>query len=93
MRIPFPDYSQTVTRQLVDGDTVVNFVEIAGTHRGTFFGVPATGRNLQMQALIVTRVEGGKVVEVYALGDELGALLDLGFTLTPPESKPGDSDE
>lgn len=84
MRVPFPDYSQTVTRQLVDGPTVVNFVAIAGTHRGEFFGLPATERPLRMEALIVTRVTSGKVSAVYALGDELGALLDLGFTLNPP---------
>jgi len=93
MRVPFPDYSQTVTRQLVDGDTVVNFVEIAGTQRGVFFGVPPTERPFRMEALIVTRVVDGKVVEVYALGDELGALLDLGFTLAPPKPKPAGSDD
>ena len=93
MRVPFPDYSQTVTRQLVDGDTVVNFVEISGTHDGTFFGIPATGGRLRMEALIVTRVVDGKVVEVYALGDELGALLNLGFTLNPPQPPPAVSEE
>lgn len=86
MREPFPDYYQRVKRQLVEGDTVVNFVEVGGTHKGLFFGVPPTGKAARMDALIVTRIKDGKVAEIFALGDELGLLLDLGFSLKPPST-------
>jgi predicted ester cyclase len=81
---PFPDYYQRVLQQVCEGDSVVNVVEIGGTHLGTFFGIEATGKRVSMEAVIVTRVEDGKVTEVYALGDELGLLLELGATLQPP---------
>jgi predicted ester cyclase len=86
MREPFPDYSQKVRRQIVEGDTVVNLVSVGGTHEGEFFGVPATGKTVQMDAIIITRVADGRVTEVFALGDELGLLLDLGFSLHAPGS-------
>jgi predicted ester cyclase len=84
---PFPDFYQRVLRQVCEGDTVVNVVEIGGTHLGTFFGIEATGKRVSMEAVIVTRVEDGKVTEVYALGDELGLLLELGATVQPPSAR------
>jgi predicted ester cyclase len=83
---PFPDYYQRVLRQVREGDTVVNQVEIGGTHLGTFFGIEATGKRVSMEAVIVTRVENRKVTEVYALGDELGLLLGLGASVQPPSA-------
>jgi predicted ester cyclase len=83
---PFPDYYQRVLRQVREGDTIVNLVEIGGTHLGRFFGIEATGKRVSMEAVIVTYVENGKVTEVYALGDELGLLLELGATLQPPSA-------
>ena len=38
-----------------------------GTHRGPFFDVPATGREVRVEEFAVYRVEAGRIAEVWGM--------------------------
>ena len=79
----FPDMRNNVVGpQIAEGDTVVSHITFTGTHLGPFLGFPATGRSVEMDEVLFMRVKDDKVVEVWALGDELTLLEQLGV-LTP----------
>jgi predicted ester cyclase len=60
-----------------DDRIAVRFV-LHGTHSGSFFGVPATGRSITARANIVLHVSDGKVTKLFGVFDEAGLLRQLG---------------
>jgi len=53
-----------------------------GTHRGTFFGVPPTGKTISVQAMNIYRLSGGQFVEEHGQPDMLGLLQQIGAVPT-----------
>ncbi|MGH9228799.1 MAG: ester cyclase [Acidimicrobiales bacterium] len=66
-----PDLTATMEDLVVSGDRVVGRFVYRGTHRGTLFGFPATGRTLEMRSIDIWRVDEGYFVEHW---DELNIL-------------------
>jgi steroid delta-isomerase-like uncharacterized protein len=73
----FPDYRWDLQHLLVDGDWIAAHFADTGTHRGTAFGVPATGRTVRTQEFAFYRIEDGKIVEVWVTADDLELLTQL----------------
>ncbi|WP_368077056.1 ester cyclase [Rhodococcus sp. W8901] len=48
------------------------------THTGEFLGIPATGRRIEFDEVLIMRVSAGRITEVWALADELSLLEQLG---------------
>jgi aspartyl-tRNA synthetase len=67
----FPDFRWELRRLLVDGDWIAGHFRDTGTHRGTFRGVPATGRAVATQEFAVYRIEDGLIAEVWGTVDEV----------------------
>jgi steroid delta-isomerase-like uncharacterized protein len=84
----FPDLRVTANAVLSEGDTVVCRYTWDGTHRGDFFGVPATGRRVTVSGISVYRVVGGKIVEEWWLEDLLGLMQQLGAIPAPGQAQP-----
>ena len=84
----FPDLRVTANAVLSEGDTVVCRYTWDGTHRGDFFGVPATGRLVTVSGISVYRVAGGKIVEEWWLEDLLGLMQQLGAIPAPGQAQP-----
>ena len=82
----FPDLTCTVEDQVAEGDKVVRRYTIRGTHQGEFFGVPATGKRIEMRGIQIDRFEGGKMMEERAEFDLLGALQQLGAVPEPGQA-------
>ncbi len=78
MRSAFPDLRMTVEDVIAEGDKVVQRRRYEGTHKGEFFGVPATGKALSVSQITVSRVADGKFAEEWAETDFLGMLQQLG---------------
>jgi steroid delta-isomerase-like uncharacterized protein len=74
----FPDMRITVEDALADGDKLARRVSWTGTHRGPFLGVPATGRRVRGQGIVILRIANGKIAEEWELSDLLGLLQQLG---------------
>jgi steroid delta-isomerase-like uncharacterized protein len=84
----FPDLTCTIEDQIAEGDKVVTRYTVRGTHQGEeFFGVPATGEQIEMSGIQIDRFEGGKLVEERAEFDLLGALQQLGAVLGPGQGQ------
>src|SRR5574340_379017 len=68
----------TVDQQLVDGERVATCWTGRGTHSGEIAGIAATGRDVTVSGITVSRVENGLVVEEWTTWDTLGMLVQLG---------------
>ncbi len=65
----FPDWHWQVRNLAIDGDLVSLHFTVTGTHRGTYLGVPATGRRVAITQFTLYRVEDGLFADVWDLAD------------------------
>jgi steroid delta-isomerase-like uncharacterized protein len=73
----FPDLRFTDDDLLGEGDKVVSRGTFSGTHRGEFWGVPATNKSVAWSAIIILRIAGGRVVEEWINADMLSLMRQL----------------
>ncbi len=73
----FPDLDVVVLDQLAEGDKVASRVEMTGTQKEDFFGVPAAGVVGTLHVTFWDRVADGKIVEHWADADVGGLLQQL----------------
>ena len=78
MRSGFPDIQWSLEEMVSEGDTMAARFIMSGTHQGTFFGVPPTGKKIAVQAMNFYRLSGGKFVEERGQPDLLGLLQQIG---------------
>jgi steroid delta-isomerase-like uncharacterized protein len=79
-----PDLQLDLTTRWPHGDSVAEEYTLTGTHLGTLFGVPATGRRLRIQAVSFVRMRNGRLAEDNFYVDVAGLLVQMG--LFPPLS-------
>jgi steroid delta-isomerase-like uncharacterized protein len=60
------------------GDRVVVRWTGSGTHVGEVNGIPPTGKDVQVDAISIFRMDGGKIAEMWEVWDTLGFLQQLG---------------
>ncbi|SDG26198.1 ester cyclase [Paraburkholderia phenazinium] len=78
MRSGFPDIQWTLEEMIAENDTVAARFIMRGTHQATFFGVPASGKKIQVQAVNFYRFSNGKIVEERGQPDLLALLQQIG---------------
>ena len=78
MREGFPDIQWTLEEMIAEGDKVAARFTMRGTHLGTFFGTPSTGKKIAVQALNIYRLSGGQIIEETGQPDLLGLLQQIG---------------
>ena len=78
----FPDLHVVVLDQLAEEDRVASRVEMTGTQREDFYGVPAAGAVGTLHATFFDRVTDGKIVEHWADADVGGLLQQNGAAAT-----------
>jgi steroid delta-isomerase-like uncharacterized protein len=83
LRSAFPDFKVTIDRQVAEGDFVVQHVHTTGTMKGEFAGMPPSGKAATWEAIHITRINDGKIVEHWVVQDQLGMLQQLGFIPAP----------
>ena len=81
-RIAFPDIHWIIEEMVAEGDKVFSRFTWHGTHRGEFFGVPATGRQISVKGMVVDRVVARKMAESRLLMDGLSMMRQLGVIPT-----------
>jgi steroid delta-isomerase-like uncharacterized protein len=84
VRTSFPDLEGTVNDVLAEGDRVAARVTWRGTHRGDFAGVRATNKPVSFAAFHVVRFSRGQAIEWWGTADLLGALQQIGATISEP---------
>jgi len=83
IRAAFPDFRYSIKLQLRDGDMHVGYIQASGTMSGDFMGMPASGKAATWDEVHIGRYSGGKLVEHWAVVDQLGMLQQLGFAPVP----------
>ena len=74
----FPDFSATLLDQVAEGDRVVTYKTVSGTHHGRFHGIEPTGRRFEIRVIDIFRIRRGRIAACWLLFDELGFYRQLG---------------
>jgi steroid delta-isomerase-like uncharacterized protein len=82
-RAAFPDQWWQIEDLIAEGDRVVARTTMTGTHRGDFFGIPATSRTVSVSGVHIMRVVDGKIAEHWGNNDDLGLMRQLGAIPEP----------
>lgn len=88
-RTAFPDARMTIEDVIAEGDKVITWAYLTGTHRGPLEGIPPTGKRVKVKDVDLFRIEQGKVVESSTTFDRLGMLKQLGVISVPEEGEEG----
>jgi steroid delta-isomerase-like uncharacterized protein len=83
----FPDGVEEIREMVAEGDKVMAWWILRGTHRGPFFGVPATGKSIEIVGFAIYQLENGLIVDDLMTMNFLGALRQIGATITPPQAE------
>ncbi|MBC9794725.1 ester cyclase [Sinomicrobium weinanense] len=74
----FPDIKFTIEGMIAENDMISVQWTFEGTHNGSFFGYPASGKKVINRAVAVFRLEDGKIVQNRVYPDRLGILQQIG---------------
>jgi len=75
--VAFPDAQRTIEELIAEGDKVVMRETVNGTHQGELGGVSATGRKIQIGAIVIYRISKEKIVESWVEADFAGLMNQL----------------
>lgn len=65
------------------GDNLVKHWTFKGTHTGTFFGIPATGKNVDVEGVTLVKMKNGKIAQEQDFMDSMVFLQQLGIISNP----------
>jgi steroid delta-isomerase-like uncharacterized protein len=82
LRRGFPDLRVTPEFMVAEGDKVVTYARLTGTHTGEFLGTPASNKAVEVDIIDIVRFEGDKAKEHWGLTDNAKLFQQLG--LGPP---------
>jgi predicted ester cyclase len=78
LRKAFPDRVDVIEDIVAEGDRVGMLWRLQATHTGNLFGIPPTGKKIDVYEVGFFRVADDKIVEGWFMCDELGLLIQLG---------------
>jgi predicted ester cyclase len=77
------DRMDTIEDLIAKDDRVWAVWTMRGTHTGQLFGIPATGKRIEILEAGIWRLVDGLVIEAWFFGDELSLLRQLGIVEDP----------
>ena len=83
MRAAFPDIHWVLEEMIAEGDKVVSRFTWTGTHRGSFLGIPPTGRKVSVKGVVIDRLEAGRMADSRILMDTMSMMQQLGVIPAP----------
>jgi predicted ester cyclase len=84
-RAAFPELSVSIRDILPSADKVVGFFTVTGVHRGELFGIPATGKTVSYDEIVIVRFSDGQIVEHWSVADTLQMMQALGAVVPATE--------
>ena len=85
-RTMLPDLNIQIEAMVAENDMVVSRYTTTATDTRGYMGKPPTGRTIRTSAMQMFRFANGKIVESWAVRDDLGTLVQLGHL--PPMGPP-----
>ena len=83
LRAAFPDRVDVIEEVIAEGDRVGLLFRVTGTHTGNFFGIPPTGKKVDVYEIAMLRIVDGQMVEGWFMMDETALLQQLGAKMPP----------
>jgi predicted ester cyclase len=87
LRDAIPDRMDVIEEIVADGDKVGMLWRLTGTHKGELYGIPPTGRKIDIYELGILRLANDKIAEGWFMADEAGLLRQLGAGLPPRKDR------
>jgi predicted ester cyclase len=78
LRKGFPDIKFTLQDLIAEGDRVTARWQWAGTHDGTFRGIPPTHKQVTNDGIVIYQFRDNKIIHSWLQTDRLGALQQIG---------------
>jgi steroid delta-isomerase-like uncharacterized protein len=78
-RTAFPDLDCQIHDLFAEGDRVAIRYTVRGTNTGEIMGAEPTGKQFELEAQAIYRLEGGRVVEIWEAWNVLGLMQQLGM--------------
>ena len=88
LRRMLPDLHIQIDAMIAEGDMVVSRYTATATDSVGYLGMPATGKSIRTSAMQMFRFRNGKIVESWAVRDDLGTLRQLGHAPAMPPPPP-----
>lgn len=79
----FSDRKFTVKNIFGQGDQLVKHWHFKGKHTGDFFGIPATGKTVDMEGVTIAKMKNGKIVKEQDFLDSSVMMQQLGLISDP----------
>lgn len=76
-----PDLRFDVHETISEGDKLVVYWTVSGTHRGEFLGVPPTNKRVSFSGITINQIRNGKIIESTVIWDGVGLLEQFGVEL------------
>lgn len=74
----FPDVKLVIETQIAEGDFVMTRLIYKGTNKGSFQGIPASGKKVKVSGMALQHIVKGKLVEEWDEFDSLGMMKQIG---------------
>ena len=84
----FPDLACTIHDTIAEGNKVVDYFTLEGTHQGEFMGIPPTGKRVKYDGVHIFYFQNGKITEHWNVLDLLGLMIQL--SVVPPPGQGSD---
>jgi len=78
----FSDVTFTIVDVFGQGDKIVKHWNFKGTHTGEFFGIPASGKKVDIDGVTLVKMKGGKIAQEQDFLDNLSFYQQLGLIPT-----------
>lgn len=79
LRSAFPNLKITIEEQVGEGENICTRISVTGTHQGDFLDIPPTGKEINVQGIVLSRLENGLIRDEWELLDQLVLLQQLGL--------------
>jgi len=78
----FSEVAFTIVDVFGQGDKIVKHWNFKGTHTGEFFGIPASGKKVDIDGVTLVKIKDGKIVQEQDFLDNLSFYQQLGLIPT-----------
>ena len=85
-----PDAHWHITEMLAEGDMVACRFQFHGTHSGDLFGIPPTGKPINITGTSLLRLQDGRITWQRINNDDLGMMSQLGLFALPENGNGSD---
>lgn len=75
----FTERQFIVKEIFADGDKLVKYWQFKGKHTGNFFGIPATGKSVDVIGCTIAKMKDGKIAEEQDFMDNVVLMTQLGL--------------